>query len=54
MYEGFLSFSDYSADANLSLKSNSGIVLAVPISEDEAASGEIIEKAIQKALKEAR
>lgn len=40
-------------DANLSLKSSSGIVLAVPISKKEAASGEIIEKAIQKALQEA-
>ncbi|KAL9961537.1 hypothetical protein ACROYT_G030495 [Oculina patagonica] len=41
-------------DANLSLGSNSGIVLAVPISKEEAASGEDIENAIQQALKEAR
>ena len=54
LYEDFSLVSDYSADANLSLKSSSGIVLAVPISKEEAASGEIIEKAIQKALLEAR
>ena len=54
LYEDFLLVSDYSADANLSLKSSSGIVLAVPISKEEATSGEIIEKAIQKALQEAR
>lgn len=42
------------SDANLSLGSNSGIVLAVPISKEEAASGEDIENAIQQALKEAR
>ena len=54
LYEDFSLVSDYSADANLSLKSSSGIVLAVPISKEEAASGEIIEKAIQKALQEAR
>lgn len=41
-------------DANLSLGSSSGIVLAVPISKEKAASGEDIEKAIQQALQEAR
>lgn len=41
-------------DANLSLGSSSGIVLAVPIAKEEAASGEDIENAVQQALKEAR
>ena len=41
-------------DANLSLGSTSGLVLAVPIAQEEAASGEDIENAVQQALKEAR
>jgi len=36
------------------LGSSSGIVLAVPINKEEAASGEDIENAVQQALKEAR
>lgn len=41
-------------DANLSLGSSSGIVLAVPISEEQAASGVEIEKATLLALREAQ
>ena len=41
-------------DANLSLGSSSGIVIAVPISKEESANGLDIEKATQTALKEAR
>lgn len=41
-------------DANLSLGSSSGIVLAVPIAKEEAASGEDVENAVQQSLKEAR
>lgn len=41
-------------DANLSLGSSSGIVIAVPISKEESANGLEIEKATQTALKEAR
>lgn len=37
---------------NLSLRT--GILIAVPIPSEHAASGNIIESAIQKALKEAR
>ena len=41
-------------DANLSLGSTSGIVLAVPIAKEQAASGVEIERAIQYAVQEAR
>lgn len=41
-------------DANLSLGSSSGIVIAVPITKDHAASGAEIETAIQYAVQEAR
>lgn len=41
-------------DANLSLGSTSGIVIAVPIAKEHAASGAEVEKAIQYALQEAR
>ena len=41
-------------DTNLSLESNSGIVIAVPIPEDQAASGAEIELAIKQALQEAK
>ena len=42
------------SDANLSLGSSSGIIIAVPISKEESANGLEIEKATQTALKEAR
>lgn len=42
------------SDANLSLGSTSGIVIAVPIAKEHAASGAEVEKAIQYALQEAR
>ncbi|OEL25467.1 hypothetical protein BAE44_0013509 [Dichanthelium oligosanthes] len=42
-----------SADANRNLHLGSGILIAVPIPTHHAASGNIIESAIQKALKEA-
>lgn len=41
-------------DANLSLGSSSGIVLAVPIPKEQSADGREIEKATQCALQEAR
>ncbi|XP_010241761.1 PREDICTED: uncharacterized protein LOC104586286 isoform X1 [Nelumbo nucifera] len=41
-------------DANLKLGLGSGILIAVPIPKEHAASGSLIEIAIQKALKEAR
>ena len=41
-------------DTNLSLGLGSGILIAVPIPEEFAADGEVIEGAIQKAVTEAR
>ncbi|KAM4676558.1 uncharacterized protein O3C94_009010 isoform 1-T2 [Discoglossus pictus] len=38
----------------LDLKMGSGLLIAVPIPDDHAASGQLIEEAIQQALKEAR
>jgi pseudouridine-5'-phosphate glycosidase len=43
----------HGADANRNLHLGSGILIAVPIPKQHAASGNIIESAIQKALKEA-
>lgn len=42
------------ADSNMNLGMNSGILVAVPIPKEYSASGNFIESAIQKALKEAR
>jgi hypothetical protein len=41
------------ADANKNMHLESGILIAVPIPKQHAASGKIIESAIQQALKEA-
>ncbi|XP_071106358.1 uncharacterized protein [Haliotis cracherodii] len=41
-------------ESNLQLDTGSGILIAVPIPESFAASGEIIESAIQQAIREAR
>lgn len=41
-------------DANMKLKLGSGIVIGVPIPREHAASGSVIESAIQSALREAR
>ncbi|MQM22449.1 hypothetical protein Taro_055500, partial [Colocasia esculenta] len=41
-------------NANLSLGLGNGILIAVPIPREHAASGNLIESAIQKALEEAR
>ncbi|KAF5447717.1 hypothetical protein F2P56_033246 [Juglans regia] len=41
-------------DANMKLKLDTGILIAVPIPKEHSASGSIIESAIQRALKEAR
>ncbi|XAR60330.1 hypothetical protein NMG60_11033652 [Bertholletia excelsa] len=41
-------------DANMKLKLGAGILIAVPIPKEHAASGSFIESAVQKALKEAR
>ncbi|XP_044478871.1 pseudouridine-5'-phosphate glycosidase-like [Mangifera indica] len=41
-------------DANLKLKLGSGILIAVPIPKEHSASGNLIESAIQTALREAR
>ncbi|OVA07235.1 Pseudouridine-5'-phosphate glycosidase [Macleaya cordata] len=41
-------------DANLKLRLGTGILIAVPIPKEHAASGSMIESAIQSALKEAR
>ncbi|PIA26482.1 hypothetical protein AQUCO_09300059v1 [Aquilegia coerulea] len=41
-------------DANLKLGLGTGILIAVPIPKEHAASGSLIESAIQKALQEAR
>ncbi|KAI4353559.1 hypothetical protein L6164_002498 [Bauhinia variegata] len=41
-------------DANIKLKLGTGILIAVPIPAEHSTSGNIIESAIQKALKEAR
>ncbi|KAB1228011.1 Pseudouridine-5'-phosphate glycosidase [Morella rubra] len=40
--------------ANMKLKLDTGILIAVPIPKEHSASGSIIESAIQRALKEAR
>lgn len=42
------------SDANLKLKLGSGILIAVPIPKEHSASGNLIESAIQTALREAR
>lgn len=42
------------ADANMKLGLGSGILIGVPIPAEHAASGALIESAIQRALKEAR
>lgn len=42
------------ADANMKLKLGSGILIAAPIPKEHAASGSLIESAIQSALREAR
>ncbi|XP_040991853.1 pseudouridine-5'-phosphate glycosidase isoform X2 [Juglans microcarpa x Juglans regia] len=41
-------------DANMKLKLDTGILIAVPIPKEHSASGSVIESAIQRALKEAR
>ncbi|KAK4259320.1 hypothetical protein QN277_005662 [Acacia crassicarpa] len=41
-------------EANMKLKLRTGILIAVPIPKEHSASGNIIESAIQRALKEAR
>ncbi|KAI3450016.1 hypothetical protein Pfo_006681 [Paulownia fortunei] len=41
-------------DTNINLKMRTGILIAVPIPSEHSASGNIIESAIQRALKEAR
>ncbi|XP_061494776.1 uncharacterized protein LOC133390349 isoform X2 [Rhineura floridana] len=43
-----------SADWSLTLQLGSGVLIAVPCPEDQAASGHLIEEAIQQALSEAR
>ena len=42
------------ADANMKLGLGSGILIGVPIPAEHAASGALIESAIQRALREAR
>lgn len=42
------------ADANLTLNLGSGMLIAVPIPKEYAASGNLIESAIQRALEEAK
>lgn len=42
------------ADVNMKLKLGSGLVIGVPIPREHAASGRVIESAIQSALREAR
>ena len=42
------------SDASIKLKLGTGILIAVPIPKEQAASGSLIESAIQLALKEAR
>nr|XP_034983975.1 pseudouridine-metabolizing bifunctional protein C1861.05-like isoform X3 [Zootoca vivipara] len=42
------------ADWSLNLQLGSGVLIAVPCPEDQAASGQLIEEAIQQALREAR
>jgi pseudouridine-5'-phosphate glycosidase len=52
----FISIADlylFFTDANKNLHLGSGILIAVPIPKEHAASGNAIESAIQKALKEA-
>ncbi|KEH29244.1 indigoidine synthase A-like protein [Medicago truncatula] len=41
-------------EANIKLKVGSGILIGVPIPQEQSASGHIIESAIKKALEEAR
>ncbi|KAF9611327.1 hypothetical protein IFM89_030116 [Coptis chinensis] len=47
-------WSNLKVDANLKLRLGTGILIAVPIPKEHAASGNFIEYAIQKALQEAR
>lgn len=42
------------ADANMKLGLGSGILFAVPIPKEHAASGQLIEDAIERAIGEAR
>jgi len=42
------------AEANIKLKVGGGILIGVPIPQEQSASGHIIESAIKKALEEAR